>query len=183
MDILEPWPAPPPDRALSLKDYNVWRQPFYGKAEYCQHCGKVFAPGEMAYIIWDLWPPDRFKDHWAAVCNTCFDNVVEGGDIDAPDPKQYHKQTCKGCGRQMFAPRRGYRRYRDHRGNTVHVRTNHVVTAEVCSNRCAQRVRRRLKRAARDKVNCTECGKSFQPKRSDTQFCSNACRQKAYRQR
>ncbi len=33
----------------------------------------------------------------------------------------------------------------------------------------------------KDKV-CESCGKTFTPKRSDAKYCSNACRQRAYRQ-
>jgi uncharacterized OB-fold protein len=29
---------------------------------------------------------------------------------------------------------------------------------------------------------CKGCGKTFTPKRSDAVYCSNACRQRAYRQ-
>ena len=32
------------------------------------------------------------------------------------------------------------------------------------------------------KIICKGCGKAFTPKRSDAVYCSNACRQKAYRQ-
>ena len=30
---------------------------------------------------------------------------------------------------------------------------------------------------------CSVCGKVFTPKRADSKYCSNACRQKAYRER
>ena len=30
---------------------------------------------------------------------------------------------------------------------------------------------------------CAQCGEHFEPKRSDSRYCSSACRQKAYRER
>lgn len=61
--------------------------------------------------------------------------------------------------------------------------------AEVCSNRCTQRRRRRL---ARPDVPvrteylpryCTECGMEFEPVTSRTKVCSNACMQRGIRRR
>ena len=40
---------------------------------------------------------------------------------------------------------------------------------------------RRLAEPPRTQV-CKECGNTFTPKRSDALYCSNACRQRAYRQ-
>lgn len=43
---------------------------------------------------------------------------------------------------------------------------------------------RRLKRKnARGKRRCDQCGDRYQPVRTDSAFCSSACRQKAYRER
>ena len=46
------------------------------------------------------------------------------------------------------------------------------------------KIRQRMKRwrNRRDSF-CEECGRMFTPKRSDAKYCSNACRQKAYRSR
>jgi predicted nucleic acid-binding Zn ribbon protein len=54
---------------------------------------------------------------------------------------------------------------------------------EVCSDRCAQRWRRKRRAQKRPAAHCAMCGTSFVPTRRDAQFCSNACRQWAYRQR
>ena len=39
------------------------------------------------------------------------------------------------------------------------------------------------RRRARGELTCACCGKTFDPVRADARFCSNACRQKSYRQR
>jgi predicted nucleic acid-binding Zn-ribbon protein len=61
--------------------------------------------------------------------------------------------------------------------------------AELCSNRCAQRRRRRL--AAPNPAppgqylprDCTECGTEFEPVTARTKVCGNACKQRAIRRR
>ena len=54
-----------------------------------------------------------------------------------------------------------------------------------CSDACcavakAKRVEER-KQAHRSEHICKVCGKAFSSKRTDARYCSNACRQKAYR--
>ena len=47
-----------------------------------------------------------------------------------------------------------------------------------------QNLRKRLKkRVERGKYTCACCGEQFLPIRADARYCSNACRQKDYRQR
>jgi hypothetical protein len=57
------------------------------------------------------------------------------------------------------------------------------VHIRVCSDRCAKRWRRRRKQARRPFVACDGCARRFRPDRHDARFCSNACRQSAYRRR
>lgn len=55
-----------------------------------------------------------------------------------------------------------------------------------CSTRCIERVqsrRRSVARAARRVRECVVCETEFTPKRSDGRYCTNACRQDAYRMR
>lgn len=44
-------------------------------------------------------------------------------------------------------------------------------------------VRRKSRLAKRENTVCKSCGTTFTPKRSGAVYCSNACRQKAYRER
>jgi hypothetical protein len=76
-------------------------------------------------------------------------------------------EPCRGCGRHLSFDRRLYQGERQQR--------------RTCDNRCyriALRKRRRLKLRW-----CIHCDKQFSPARQDAQFCSSACRQKAYRKR
>jgi hypothetical protein len=60
-----------------------------------------------------------------------------------------------------------------------------VFRKATCSNRCEQLVARARRRLAKPKVKtiCVSCKMLFEPTRSDSRFCSSACRQAAYRAR
>ena len=60
---------------------------------------------------------------------------------------------------------------------------NFMLHYKVCSDRCAQRWRRRRQAARQPLATCETCKTEFQPTRQDARFCSNACRQWAYRLR
>ena len=47
----------------------------------------------------------------------------------------------------------------------------------------AMYVKRRKSLKKRENTVCKSCGTTFTPKRSGAVYCSNACRQKAYRER
>jgi len=47
---------------------------------------------------------------------------------------------------------------------------------------CHPCYRRELRREKRNSLTCV-CGKTFTPVRADARYCSNACRQRAYRMR
>ena len=72
------------------------------------------------------------------------------------------KVICPGCGRLFFTQEHN-RKY---------------CQGEVC----ARLHRRKLRQQARTNLTCACCGKQFDANRTDAKFCSNACRQKAYRE-
>lgn len=74
---------------------------------------------------------------------------------------------CKGCGRVFYTqiPTKKYCYY--HR----------------CGNRGYQKELKQRRLEKRKDLVCKGCGKTFTPKRVDASYCSNACRQRAYRQR
>lgn len=70
--------------------------------------------------------------------------------------------SCEGCGKVFFTT---------------------SVNRKYCTYKpCAFIVGRRKRLAAQSNTVCVTCGKKFTPKRNDAKYCSNACRQKAYRQ-
>jgi hypothetical protein len=52
-----------------------------------------------------------------------------------------------------------------------------------CCERCRKAIYRRARNTAATERLCDVCGERFTPKRSDARYCSNACRQDAYRKR
>ena len=54
---------------------------------------------------------------------------------------------------------------------------------ETCGHKALNLRNSIRRRRARGELTCACCGKTFDPVRADARFCSNACRQKSYRQR
>src|SRR5271163_1868419 len=94
-------------------------------------------------------------DKWTPVCDAC------------ASPKETAHATkqsaCAVCGQRVMAP-------------------PHRRESSVCSSRCYQR-QRRARRRSLAKATCAGCGLGFASKRKHTRFCSDACRQRAYRER
>jgi hypothetical protein len=91
------------------------------------------------------------------------------GQHPGPYLSNYRETNCSRCGRQFFALGDG---------------------VSYCSSRCQQddrNERRREQRAQqralhkRELGKCAVCGKLVDQVRSTLRYCSNACRQKAYR--
>ena len=81
----------------------------------------------------------------------------------------YHpvrKIICKGCGREFYTD----------------IETKKYCLYGLCGNRGYQKELSQKRREARQDRVCKVCGKVFTPTRSDCVYCSNACRQRAYRQ-
>jgi ribosomal protein L24E len=155
---------------MNIREFNEMRRPFYGKSGLCQYCGTRFAPGQTVMIVRDYdGGPDGCSWHdWCAVCVGC----ASPDDLAAAR----RKAACKGCGQHMLVP---------HRVVRMNMRTGayDAIAASTCSTRCEQRYRRRLRRQAKSSLACTVCNTAFRPARTDAKFCSNACRQWAYRRR
>lgn len=77
------------------------------------------------------------------------------------------KIICKGCGREFYSQ----------------IETKKYCLYSLCGNRGYQKELKQRRQEARKDMVCPVCEKTFTPKRSDAKFCSNACRQKAYRNR
>ena len=75
------------------------------------------------------------------------------------------KIICKGCGREFY----------------TQIETKKYCLYSLCGNHGYQKELTKRRREARKDMVCPVCGKNFTPKRSDAKYCSNACRQKAYR--
>jgi hypothetical protein len=130
------------------------------RAGHCTRCWEKFGGNLTAYMVWErtVWEAIGesciHQDKWTPVCDAC------------ASPKELaattKHATCAGCGQRLM------------------VCPNAAIST--CSNRCAQR-RRRARRRTAARAVCDACNLVFTPKRSDARFCSDACRQRAYRER
>lgn len=87
------------------------------------------------------------------VCSGCLT-------VEESTREHWREIICGGCGRKLMT-QPGWR--------------------GVCSQRCEARVRRKYRRFKT--VACDVCKDAFRTTRTDAKFCSDACRQAAYRDR
>ena len=135
------------------------------RGKVCYHCKHKFDDGEPIYRARTYVYGRGFMRHYSisilSYCKSC-----------APY-REYNEGKCKTCDRDVYFPwDRVYRR--------------HVFCSEDCSKRHWANYRREKRLSERQKTcqkECGECEKSFTAPRSDTKFCSAACKQKAYRVR
>lgn len=135
----------------------------------CHHCRQAFNSGQTRYPI--VTSINR-GNGWglASVCMDCFKcaSETETSKLDRC------QRACRGCGEPMLT--------------VVNARKGRW---DVCSNRCYQRDYRKRRRGYLSVVQwktgpgryCQCCKKPIRSKRRDAQFCSNACKQWAYRRR
>jgi hypothetical protein len=132
---------------------------------HCAECSREFAPGEP---VW------RFRKITGRFMGWCYSLAPHCEQCASGDwHYRYHyfekPRPCVGCGR------------------LVHSTTPSWQSASLCSEDCGHKARAVRDKAARAKRrgtrDCQSCRKTFTPTRTDSRFCSVACKQRAYRQR
>lgn len=137
-----------------------------GKAECirdpdrCHYCQGRFTAGQMRYPLWTVLDNYWLNMGIASVCMPCFKDAP----ADEATKLERFERECHGCGEPILTHGRGPWRW---------------IT---CSTRCNQRYHRQRKRQWQGR-NCKCCKRWFRGKRKDSLFCSNKCRQSAYRAR
>ena len=140
-------------------------------AAECFECGHVFSDTDWVWRTRVKQGKGFFSGTGWTVAPLCDDCRP-----DRPDPWSgeswrwdYDAQLCDTCSRPI-----------------VNQITRQVRRHIFCSQRCERtyyserRTRRRRERADLGKA-CVGCGTAFTASRSDTAYCSNACRQRTYR--
>lgn len=136
---------------------------YFKLAGHCTRCHAEFSAEAAAFmvrenVVWQTLGEGEFSvaisnQETVPVCEPCTTVKEQAADRT--------EITCGGCGQRMLVGRDW--------------RTRH------CSDRCAQRVRRKIRRFKN--ATCAVCKTAFKPARSDAKFCSSQCRQWSYRLR
>jgi hypothetical protein len=148
-------------RKISQSRNDDWPGP-----DECFYCCEAFAADKVRYPVrnWN-WPePDL-----VSICWECFKEA----DWDVTSRQDRNPRKCEGCGALISNPSKG------------------VFAYQVCSRRCYLRAYRKRRRKHGGSTiawkaqtpRCRNCQRAFEPARKDARYCSNACRQRAYRQR
>ena len=145
----------------------------------CQLCRRELTATET---VWRYYFKDPDSGRLLSICDKCFSererdfrDKVAGSNpaLFGNGFNQYLNETwreplpCEQCGRPVRIPQR-YKRER-------------IVCGKACQA-VIFNAQSRMRRALGPRP-CAVCGQSFTPKRSDSRYCSVACKQSAYRRR
>jgi hypothetical protein len=147
-------------------DPDTWRRVNIRNAaengRHCAECNNEFAPGEP---VW------RFRKMVGRFFGFCYSFAPHCERCASGDYHHFEKpRPCAGCNRPVHS-------------TTPRWQSASVICCEDCGHK-ARAIRNRAARAERRGTrDCECCRKMFTPSRSDSRFCSVACKQRAYRQR
>jgi hypothetical protein len=137
-------------------------------AEVCGKCGRELGAGDP---IWRVMLSHRC---WTGTSH-CLVPVCEScGKSHDQDPRYgfMPRQLCEYCGRVVV-----------NRATPRQWQSEHVFCCERCKRRYFTKRAKEQRARARQDLRCEVCGEPFEAARSDAKYCSNACRQRAYRER
>jgi hypothetical protein len=121
----------------------------------CAICWKVIPPGQV--MVLDPRKRRRGFGVWS-LCMNCFPGE--------PNRMNWVVKKCVHCRRPLFTS----------------IENPPVVVA--CGDSCRDTARaKELRHRLRKEKRCLLCGESYTPKRTDSRYCSLACKQTAYRKR
>jgi hypothetical protein len=151
-------------------------QYWWPRADHCTRCDVRFDVDATRYVVWERIVVAVYGDsgfylwncRWVSVCVACLRPCEQ-----RPGYFRSTAFTCLGCGAPLVRPWKASYCYRG----------SETAQDAVCSDRCYRRARRAYRQATRPRQRCLVCEEWFRPERSDSRYCSPACRQRAYRQR
>jgi len=135
------------------------------KITVCCRCKRAFGPNEAMVLGRDhldslCSDPDGyliFIQSWGT-CMGCFGQE--------PDPSKWALKACVYCDRPLYV--------------SIEKPPRIVACKKICCDAAKAKKRRAILRGTKQ---CAECGETFTPKRTDSRYCSAACKQKAYRRK
>jgi hypothetical protein len=147
------------------EQYELLRQ-----GKICQRCKRKLTSKAK------LWRARGIHNRVEMICHRCWMAGRHGpysfyGATSWTEPETL---PCEGCGRLIVGVFDG-------------LRVAAPIRSEGCRGRRQVKERSARRAAARAELICVTCGNSMHgvrvPSRNDARYCSNACRQKAYRER
>jgi hypothetical protein len=157
----------------SVEEWQATMTRFFQKrrGQWCERCeSEINADAPVAIAGGKRRSP-------TTICEPCYlANVAEirekwSGDYGAYRAATFlygrgpiRREPCESCGRMV-----------NHRGGRL------GYSRCVCSHRCRQRLYQKPR--VRERYACENCTTEFFPSRNDARYCSDACRQRAYRGR
>jgi hypothetical protein len=124
-------------------------------AEECFECERPLD------AVWRIQRGEGTLPH----CESCWRRALEQVRYELRRGGLHDTKPCVSCGRDVTNLRTAHRR------------------RWTCSERCSTRALKAEDPVEPVKCANEDCGKDFTPDRKDSRYCSNACRQSAYRKR
>jgi hypothetical protein len=140
---------------------------------WCSLCHTDFNDGDVVYrerAIGEPYPWGGMRWSLKSICDAC----VGKRHPSWREARSKPKPCAGGCGMLVS------HWYRERWSG---VRDKFVDAITTCSLRCSEKAQAERRRVDHDVRNCAVCEELFVPKRADARYCSNACRQDAYRKR
>jgi hypothetical protein len=173
------FPFPPPDSSR-MRFWNAKR-----RGGMCGRCGRTLADGEPVYrkrISMGYCGGGAFQTMIAPLCRDCdgatdkeWHSSLRSFLNGPPGYSYYWSGPCETCGRTIYE------------GEFRYHRTHHYCCDDCAgrgwSSRSAVKAKKQRTEARGPSRPCSVCGEHFETSRADAQYCSPACRQKAYRRR
>jgi hypothetical protein len=132
-------------------------------ASCCGECGKAIKPGEPVWRKRISLGRSIFGGWHTRVVPTC--KQCSGEREIRPS------KPCEGCGRLV------------HDVPTYSWTKRRTACCDECRTKAQAKAARERRTKARGQRQCEDCGETFKPTRTDSKFCSVACKQRAYRKR
>jgi hypothetical protein len=133
----------------------------------CHYCKRCFDDSEVVYIAKLSSRPGRYA--WVRrypICGPCARQLPGNGSHGFYPPK-----PCGFCERRIAVSYYATNRRRPD------------FCCDLCASREANRVAKDIRSRTRENKTCKQCQAKFDGTRADANFCSAACRQRAYRER
>ncbi len=160
---------------FSRNDYQQYYQQMalsQKEGKICGNCGKVL--GDSEHVTLCSWGGFTHRGR-ALICDACMSSseINHATEFRRPAGAWYSERYIPGIEMECFVCNR-----------PICVTPHRAQRDRCCSDRCyALREKVRQRRHKQKQSTCGTCLEQFSPTRTDSKYCSPACRQKSYRRR